>query len=115
MKKKQEEILTIAIIITIFGIGLFGSQYTGFTTFDSQSEVNWDDMQKAFNLTKNQEFSLKIDLPGYKFSDNTHLFDITEDGLIKFSADQTGDYRVVIVALNENEEVLTKVIRFRIE
>jgi len=115
-RKKGDLILLLIgflIIIASFA-NVFMSSPTGFVVFESSSEIDFDSLPTTIELKVGEEFSLFLNKPGFSFSDNTLLFDISPNGQILFTPEEKGLFRVAFIAMNENEELEIKVVRFEV-
>ena len=73
MDKKEDILIVILVAILIFAIFFNNNPTTtGFVVLEQ--ETNFEDLPKNININQNSQFTLKINKPGYKFSDNTDLF-----------------------------------------
>ncbi len=113
MKIKRDDIFTVIIVLIIFSLAFVGNP-TGLITINNQNKVNFEDLPRNIELEIGKKFALQINKLNVEFSDDTYIFEISKDGLIDFTPKEKGLFRVAIIAMDKDENVEVKVIRFNI-
>jgi len=110
---KKRNLILIAIIVLIsLLVFLTNFSFTGYSVYETNYYLY--NLPDVFQIKKGEEFFLNVDFDeGYKFSDNTGLFDIDADtGTINFVPGEIGKFNVVIIVLKDVNDFHYKLVKF---
>jgi len=116
MKYFTKEIVIIAVFFLILAGLLFSfDTFTGFTIKET-GEYEFLELPEILMVERGQENFFDIDFEeGYRFSDNTDLFEIEENsGEFSFISEELGEFNVVFVALKDVDNFYFRLIRFQV-
>ena len=112
----RREVLLVSafVLIGVFIVVFAGFKFTGYSVYNYN--CNFNELPDTFEIPVGQEFVLDIDFEeGYIFSDDSDLFEINkENGVVSFTPEEIGAFKVVVIALRDLDDFHFKLIEFKV-